>query len=41
MKKINLTTEIETVFRVFKSNGYECFMVGGCVRDYLLNKTPQ
>ena len=38
--KIELNNEIKTVFETLKSNGYECFMVGGCVRDFLLNKNP-
>ena len=28
------------VFNSLTSAGFECFIVGGCVRDFLLNKTP-
>ncbi|MBQ3502871.1 MAG: HD domain-containing protein, partial [Clostridia bacterium] len=40
MKKIELTDEIKIIFDTLNNAGYECFMVGGCVRDFLLNKTP-
>ena len=40
MKKIEITNEIKVIFDTLNSAGYECFMVGGCVRDFLLNKTP-
>ena len=40
MKNIEITKEIKTIFDTLNNAGYECFMVGGCVRDFLLNKTP-
>ena len=40
MLKIELTKEIKEVFNVLNRAGYECFIVGGCVRDFLLNKKP-
>ena len=40
MKKIELTNEIKIIFDTLNSAGYECFMVGGCVRDFLLNIVP-
>ncbi len=40
MKKIEITDEIKIVFDTLNNAGYECFMVGGCVRDFLLDKAP-
>ena len=40
MKKIEITNEIKVIFDTLNNSGYECFMVGGCVRDFLLNKEP-
>ena len=40
MKKIEITNEIKVIFDTLNNAGYECFMVGGCVRDFLLNKIP-
>lgn len=40
MKKIEITNEIKIIFDTLNNAGYECFMVGGCVRDFLLNITP-
>lgn len=40
MEKIEITNEIKVIFDTLNNAGYECFMVGGCVRDFLLNKTP-
>lgn len=40
MKKIEITDEIKIIFDTLNNAGYECFMVGGCVRDFLLNKKP-
>lgn len=41
MKKITITNEMNTIFETLNRSGYECYMVGGCVRDFLLNRTPQ
>lgn len=41
MDKIKITKEIKIVFDTLNNTGYECFMVGGCVRDFLLNKIPK
>ena len=30
----------KVIFELLEKNGYECFLVGGCVRDMLMNKTP-
>lgn len=42
MKKIqiNIPPEAGRILRVLEDNGYEAFVVGGCVRDSLLGKTP-
>ena len=40
MKKIEITSEMKVVFDTLNGAGFECFMVGGCVRDFLLNKIP-
>lgn len=40
MNKIEITKEIKIIFDTLNNAGYECFMVGGCVRDFLLNKVP-
>lgn len=31
---------IKDIFRILKSAGFEAYMVGGCVRDLIMNKTP-
>lgn len=35
-----IPNEINTVFETFLKNGYEAYLVGGCVRDYIMNKVP-
>ena len=40
MKRIEITDEIKIIFDTLNNAGYECFMVGGCVRDFLLNIVP-
>lgn len=35
-----ITDEIKIIFDTLNNAGYECFMVGGCVRDFLLNVKP-
>lgn len=40
MKNIEITNDIKIIFDTLNNAGYECFMVGGCVRDFLLNKVP-
>ena len=37
---IALPTEVEYLLSKLKSSGYQAYIVGGCVRDYLLGKTP-
>ncbi|MBR5773515.1 MAG: HDIG domain-containing protein, partial [Clostridia bacterium] len=38
--KIALPACIQYVISTLNDNGYESFIVGGCVRDYLMGKTP-
>ena len=40
MKQIKITDDVKIVFDTLEKSGYECFMVGGCVRDFLLGKNP-
>ena len=37
---INIPSDVQFIIDSFYNNGYEAFMVGGCVRDALLNKMP-
>ena len=37
---ITLPSAIEYVLSTLENNGYECFIVGGCVRDFLMGKMP-
>lgn len=39
-KKIELTKEMEIIFNALESRGFQCYMVGGCVRDFLIGKKP-
>ncbi|OPJ56957.1 CCA tRNA nucleotidyltransferase [Alkalithermobacter paradoxus] len=38
--KINIPKEVEYIINKIEENGYEAFIVGGCVRDSLLGKIP-
>lgn len=38
--KIELPLKVRKIINILKNKGYEAFVVGGCVRDSLLNKTP-
>lgn len=33
--------EVATIFKLLRENGFQCYAVGGCVRDFLLKKTPK
>ena len=35
---IKLPKDVETILTTLHNNGYESYIVGGCVRDALLNK---
>lgn len=37
---ITMPKNVQFIIDTFYENGYEAFMVGGCIRDILLNKTP-
>lgn len=32
---------IKDILNYLKTNGFEAYLVGGCIRDYLMNKTPK
>jgi tRNA nucleotidyltransferase (CCA-adding enzyme) len=36
----NLPTEVEEILHLLNKNGYEAYIVGGCVRDKILGRTP-
>lgn len=38
---ISLPKDIITILNILENNGYEGFVVGGCVRDYLMDKSPK
>ncbi len=38
--KIQLPCQIETAINMLSSNGFEAYIVGGCVRDFVMGKTP-
>ncbi|WP_313339835.1 CCA tRNA nucleotidyltransferase [Sedimentibacter sp.] len=37
---INIPKEVETALSILNKNGYEAYIVGGCVRDSLLSTVP-
>ncbi|MGV3025331.1 CCA tRNA nucleotidyltransferase [Clostridium thermobutyricum] len=37
----NIPAKVQFIIDTFYNNGFEAFLVGGCIRDYLLNKTPK
>ena len=37
---INLPTDVSFILDTYKKNGFSAYVVGGCVRDALLGKTP-
>lgn len=39
-KKIDIPINIKNVLSVLYKNGFEAFLVGGCVRDFILGKVP-
>ncbi len=38
---MNIPKEINKIAREIKNNGFECYIVGGCVRDLLMGKKPK
>ncbi len=41
MINFKLPEEVNTVFDTLSKNGYEGYLVGGCIRDLIMNKTPK
>ena len=39
-RKLNIPDNAVRIIRRLESAGYEAYVVGGCVRDSLLGKTP-
>ncbi len=37
----SIPNEIQTVVNTLQTNGYEAYLVGGCVRDIILNRKPK
>ena len=40
MINFKLPKEADIVFNTLAANGYEGYLVGGCIRDLIMNKTP-
>ncbi len=40
-KELSIPTEVAFVTKTLEDGGFEAFLVGGCVRDLILNKTPK
>ena len=40
MINFNFPDEVNTIFNTLYDNGYKGYLVGGCVRDILMGKTP-
>ena len=38
--KMDLPKNVSTILKTLKSNGYEAYVVGGCVRDAILGVRP-
>lgn len=39
--RASISPSTRTVLKILQVNGYEAYLVGGCVRDLLLGKTPK
>lgn len=39
--KINVPEEVKTILKRLNSHGFSAYVVGGCVRDKILNREPQ
>lgn len=39
--KISMPKEVKFILNTLSNNGYEAYIVGGCVRDSILNKEPK
>lgn len=40
VNKMPISKDIKQIFDTLSKNGYEAYLVGGCVRDFLLGKEP-
>jgi len=38
--EINMPNEVEKALNILNSNGFEAYIVGGCVRDSILDAVP-
>lgn len=38
---MQIPSEVEHIIKTLNDNGFEAYIVGGCVRDFLLNKEPK
>ncbi len=41
MKFENIPQEVVNVAKTLENKGFEAFLVGGCVRDLILNREPK
>jgi tRNA nucleotidyltransferase (CCA-adding enzyme) len=41
VKSPNIPPEVATVVKTLKNKGFEAFLIGGCVRDIILNRKPK
>src|SRR5690606_35404413 len=39
--KINIPNNVQTILDTLEANGYEAYIVGGCVRDSILGRNPK
>lgn len=39
--KVGFPESVKKIFSIMAENGYECFLVGGCIRDIILGKHPK
>lgn len=39
--KLNVPTEVKTIAEALQKDGYEAYLVGGCLRDLLLKRVPK
>ena len=40
MKIIQMPKKVEYIIKKLQDNGYEAYIVGGCVRDSILGRVP-
>lgn len=38
---MNIPNTVKHILKILEENGYEAYIVGGCVRDSLMNRTPK